>query len=192
MKRTLSTLAILAMVGASQAITFTSISASGSGASTVTGSALGSNGETFMMPDFVQIRGAGATTLDLFFTVTATPGYYLTHVDVAPVGSVHKGSASGDTVHSPGAQTHSFNTTWVSGGAQNVTSDPMPLGLDLTGNKTSYTVKSHLELHTDILAFDSFAKITLINFRYEEALVPEPATWLAISAGLALTLKRRR
>lgn len=188
MKRTIKTLALLGVAGATQAMTFNIISVTGSGSAGWAGASFGSNGYEFSLPDHFIVGQSKSRFVDIHFEVTATAGYAMDHVYVSPVGSVRNGDIKIEAKHYAGPQTYS--STDVAGGSiVGASGGDMPFfPVD-----SFFDVFVSIDLSTTNASTPTpFSKVTDITFQYTESLVPEPAAMATLGLGLSALFIRNR
>ncbi len=169
----------LGLIGSAQAITFSGVTST---ASPFGVTLVGSNAAGFQTPAFF-LSGAGVKAESFTWTVTATPGFFLTGFRVIPNGAHRNGEVLFDIAHNEGvASSTSSNPgsslTLINGYSRS-----------LSGTQTSYTTTGRIKLTGN--ASDSFVKLTSFVIAYDEQPVPEPATLTALGLGAAALLRRK-
>ncbi|MBI5707115.1 MAG: PEP-CTERM sorting domain-containing protein [Armatimonadetes bacterium] len=188
MKRTIKTLALLGVAGATQAMTFNIISVTGTGSAGWNCAPFGSNGYEFSLPDDFIVGQSLTRFVDIHFQVTATAGFAIDHVYVSPVGSVRNGDISIVAKHYAGPQTYSSYDA-AGGSIVGASGGDMPFApID-----SFFDVFVSIDLSTTNASNPTpYSKVTDITFQYTESLVPEPAALATLGLGISALFIRNR
>lgn len=171
---------LLALLSSARAITFTFVGSTGVTVSSTR--MIGSDGYEFQIPTFFLV-GSGSRTATISYTVTADAGYTLTEVTLDPNGSVQSGATA--TVSAPhNSETANFSQS--SGPLAQLGSSVTPL----SGVHDTYAVTMTLALANPDPA--AISKISVMQVFYAQQAVPEPGTLMAIGAGLAAFVAKRK
>lgn len=171
---------LVALVASSQAITFTFQGSTG--AAVTSSGTLGANGYFFQIPSYFLI-GAGSKSATISYTVSASPGFYLDSVTLDPNGSVQ-----GDSVVTISAP-HSTDLASYSDTSTALAQLGSATTLLLT-QQSSYSVTMSLNITNP--GATSIGKVSVMQVFYTQQPVPEPATLLALGAGAAALISRKR
>lgn len=174
---------VAALAGGVHAITFSGLSGTNA-----TGSGLiGSNGFYIQSPSFVQ-NGVGSISASYTWTVTATPGFFLSSVTLQPNALVVGGGQISITAPHPSDATATLNFSSIAPAIPSATITA------LSGNFTSYTVTARVTLTVPAgnETGSRLAKLSVFQAFYNEQPVPEPATMAALGLGVAAVAARRK
>lgn len=174
-------LCVLAPVAS--AISFSGFSYTGPGSMFT--SNIGTTGQAFTIQLFDH-AGTGATNAQINYTVTADAGNYLSDITLAPNGTLEAGASVSISAIHPASATATYNQTQVS-------ATPVAMGTSfttLTGTGTTYNVQMNLSLTGSNV--DSYGKVSIMQVNYQQQAVPEPATMIALGAGLVALIRKRK
>lgn len=196
MKRTLNTLAILAVACASQAMSFSSVSivdplSNGSDTNADWGS-FGPNGLEFSLPGMNALLMGTVKKLEISFRVDATAGYQLDDVTVDVIGSLRHATSTVKATHTPGPQVLTLTQSEVAGNVDQISGG----GMAFSPPESFFDVFVEISLENHFrnppFAEVPFSKLTTFVIYYGESVVPEPASIAAIGIGMASLMFRSK
>ena len=174
----LGILGLLTIAHAAHAISFTSVAASVPSSSAL----IGTNGLLVQIPSHFLV-GVGSKTATITYTVTASAGHNLTSVTLDPNGLTVGGSQVSVASTHPSDVTATFVANTMAATVLGSSVTP------LNGTNNQYNVSTVVSLTG---AQSGLAKVSVMQFFYSEAPVPEPATLGAIAIALSAIARRRK